>query len=307
MSGESPARARVAPMARPPRPESSTTREWFDQLAGSRFAQAGRPSTEDRDVPRRVRGDRPDRRRVTGPRSRSAASLAEVARRSSSRRCRPALDRRAPPLLCSDLVGDPGPVSPAPDLRPRSGVGSARRPGRGRARSRLRGPGRPGPGRPGPGLTDPADSARSPRGPAGGPLGRVPRSDRMQADTPALPDPLGSPLVVAVPRGPAARPDRRLDRRSPVRRILDAGCGDGLFFDRLARFGRVEGLEPDASLLADPRGGPRSGSGRSAPSFRPDEPYRPGPDARRPGAHRGRPRGPPGRPGRPSDRAGTCC
>lgn len=36
-------------------------------------------------------------------------------------------------------------------------------------------------------------------------------------------------------------------------RILDVGCGDGLFFDRLERFGRVEGLEPDASLVTDPR------------------------------------------------------
>ena len=32
-------------------------------------------------------------------------------------------------------------------------------------------------------------------------------------------------------------------------RILDVGCGDGLFFPSLRRFGTVEGLEPDASLL----------------------------------------------------------
>jgi 2-polyprenyl-3-methyl-5-hydroxy-6-metoxy-1,4-benzoquinol methylase len=31
--------------------------------------------------------------------------------------------------------------------------------------------------------------------------------------------------------------------------ILDVGCGDGLFFDRLAEFGEVDGVEPDASLL----------------------------------------------------------
>jgi SAM-dependent methyltransferase len=31
--------------------------------------------------------------------------------------------------------------------------------------------------------------------------------------------------------------------------ILDVGCGDALFFERLARFGHVEGVEPDASLL----------------------------------------------------------
>jgi SAM-dependent methyltransferase len=31
--------------------------------------------------------------------------------------------------------------------------------------------------------------------------------------------------------------------------ILDVGCGDGLFFDRLAEFGNVEGLERDARLI----------------------------------------------------------
>jgi SAM-dependent methyltransferase len=31
--------------------------------------------------------------------------------------------------------------------------------------------------------------------------------------------------------------------------ILDVGCGDALFFDRLAEFGNVEGLEPDARLI----------------------------------------------------------
>lgn len=33
--------------------------------------------------------------------------------------------------------------------------------------------------------------------------------------------------------------------------ILDVGCGDGLFFDRLSEFGVVEGVEPDVSLLHD--------------------------------------------------------
>lgn len=33
------------------------------------------------------------------------------------------------------------------------------------------------------------------------------------------------------------------------RRILDIGCGDALFFDRLAEFGDVEGIEPDAELV----------------------------------------------------------
>lgn len=32
--------------------------------------------------------------------------------------------------------------------------------------------------------------------------------------------------------------------------ILDVGCGDGLFFDRLAEFGQVEGVEPDERLVA---------------------------------------------------------
>jgi 2-polyprenyl-3-methyl-5-hydroxy-6-metoxy-1,4-benzoquinol methylase len=36
------------------------------------------------------------------------------------------------------------------------------------------------------------------------------------------------------------------DRRQ---RILDVGCGDALFFDRLAEFGEVEGVEPCADLV----------------------------------------------------------
>ena len=36
-------------------------------------------------------------------------------------------------------------------------------------------------------------------------------------------------------------------------RILDVGCGDGLFFQRLAEFGEVEGVEPDQRLI-DPSG-----------------------------------------------------
>lgn len=43
----------------------------------------------------------------------------------------------------------------------------------------------------------------------------------------------------------------RIDRRRPCRRILDVGCGDGLFFEDLGRFGQVQGLEPDETLLAD--------------------------------------------------------
>ncbi|HEX6640664.1 MAG TPA: class I SAM-dependent methyltransferase, partial [Thermoanaerobaculia bacterium] len=33
-------------------------------------------------------------------------------------------------------------------------------------------------------------------------------------------------------------------------RILDVGCGDGLFFDQLSRLGVVEGVEPDGALVA---------------------------------------------------------
>ncbi len=45
----------------------------------------------------------------------------------------------------------------------------------------------------------------------------------------------------------------RLHNRSPRRRILDVGCGDGLFFEHLERFGHVDGLEPDGTLVNDPR------------------------------------------------------
>lgn len=43
-----------------------------------------------------------------------------------------------------------------------------------------------------------------------------------------------------------------LDRWKPKRgwpSILDVGCGDGLFFEKLQRFGRVEGIEMDPSGL----------------------------------------------------------
>jgi len=43
---------------------------------------------------------------------------------------------------------------------------------------------------------------------------------------------------------------RRTLKADPQRNILDVGCGDGLFFDRLAEFGNVEGLEPDAHLIS---------------------------------------------------------
>lgn len=37
------------------------------------------------------------------------------------------------------------------------------------------------------------------------------------------------------------------------RRILDVGCGDALFFDELADFGTVRGVEPDADMLSEGR------------------------------------------------------
>jgi 2-polyprenyl-3-methyl-5-hydroxy-6-metoxy-1,4-benzoquinol methylase len=43
--------------------------------------------------------------------------------------------------------------------------------------------------------------------------------------------------------------DRLFTSRNDLR-ILDIGCGDGLFFDALSRFGKVEGIENDASLIS---------------------------------------------------------
>jgi SAM-dependent methyltransferase len=57
-------------------------------------------------------------------------------------------------------------------------------------------------------------------------------------------------------------------------RILDVGCGDGLFFNRLAEFGDVEGVEPDERLI-NPRG-PFRDQIRIAPfntDFRSSAPY----------------------------------
>jgi SAM-dependent methyltransferase len=65
----------------------------------------------------------------------------------------------------------------------------------------------------------------------------------------------------------------RICRSTPVREILDVGCGDGLFFDALARFGEVDGLEPDASLLHDARWRDRIAVGRLGAGFRPARTY----------------------------------
>ena len=53
--------------------------------------------------------------------------------------------------------------------------------------------------------------------------------------------------------------------------ILDVGCGNGLFFDRLSEFGEVEGVEIDASLVSDERD--RCGHIHIGPF---DETFRPG-------------------------------
>lgn len=65
----------------------------------------------------------------------------------------------------------------------------------------------------------------------------------------------------------------RLARSSRIASLLDIGCGDGLFFDALARFGEVEGIEPDATLLGDPRWRDRIAVERLGPGFRPARSY----------------------------------
>ena len=56
--------------------------------------------------------------------------------------------------------------------------------------------------------------------------------------------------------------------------ILDVGCGDGLFFDRLSEFGEVEGLEPSREIV-DPSNPHFSKIhiGRFDESFQPDKQY----------------------------------
>ena len=60
-----------------------------------------------------------------------------------------------------------------------------------------------------------------------------------------------------VREGEILRELQTLQPTSGWHHLLDVGCGDGLFFDQLSRFGAVEGVEPDASLL-DPAGKWRS-------------------------------------------------
>jgi 2-polyprenyl-3-methyl-5-hydroxy-6-metoxy-1,4-benzoquinol methylase len=42
---------------------------------------------------------------------------------------------------------------------------------------------------------------------------------------------------------------RQLQPAGGWKQILDVGCGDGLFFDRLAEFGEIEGVEPSSELV----------------------------------------------------------
>jgi len=57
-------------------------------------------------------------------------------------------------------------------------------------------------------------------------------------------------------------------------RILDVGCGDGLFFDELTNLGNIEGIESDAALVSpDNRHRGQIYVGRLDESFRPAAPY----------------------------------
>jgi len=42
---------------------------------------------------------------------------------------------------------------------------------------------------------------------------------------------------------------RKLARQKNFTQILDAGCGNGLFFEELQQFGAVRGIEPDSGLV----------------------------------------------------------
>src|SRR5262245_45359642 len=64
-----------------------------------------------------------------------------------------------------------------------------------------------------------------------------------------------------------------IDRDKPVR-ILDVGCGAGVFFDALAPFGHVEGIESDAALVQQSgKWRDRILIGELDDSFRPDRPF----------------------------------
>jgi 2-polyprenyl-3-methyl-5-hydroxy-6-metoxy-1,4-benzoquinol methylase len=70
---------------------------------------------------------------------------------------------------------------------------------------------------------------------------------------------------------------REIERAAPPsgwRRLLDVGCGDALFFDALARFGEVWGVESDPVVVRSD--GPHRGRihiGTLDASFTPDAPF----------------------------------
>jgi 2-polyprenyl-3-methyl-5-hydroxy-6-metoxy-1,4-benzoquinol methylase len=67
---------------------------------------------------------------------------------------------------------------------------------------------------------------------------------------------------------------RILDDRPAPRRILDVGCGAGLFFDALQRFGHVEGIESDRDAVEMAgRWKPNIFVGQLDGSYSPDEAY----------------------------------
>ena len=65
----------------------------------------------------------------------------------------------------------------------------------------------------------------------------------------------------------------RVAHSTRVESLLDVGCGDGLFFEALSRYGAVEGLEADPSIVADLRWLDRITVGRLGPGFRPRRTY----------------------------------
>ncbi|MBA4071942.1 MAG: class I SAM-dependent methyltransferase [Gemmatimonas sp.] len=67
---------------------------------------------------------------------------------------------------------------------------------------------------------------------------------------------------------------QRLVTQRPLRRILDVGCGDGLLFPVLARFGEPYGVEPSSEALS-PDGPWRSRivNGHLDESYQPPEPF----------------------------------
>jgi len=66
---------------------------------------------------------------------------------------------------------------------------------------------------------------------------------------------------------------RRLKPDGRWESILDVGCGEGLFFDRLAQLGTVEGVESDASLAEATSWRDRIYVGAFDPTFQPGKRY----------------------------------